>query len=180
MQIKKTHFDQIPDLIFSKEYNFHENAGRYKDFLIDEIKYGNSEFLIFQLQINDQKFSSFKYQILEAYLKEILKYDYDICRKIQGFIKATHFTFSKIIFSEFQKKIKSLNENEMERLFSLHPEAYPENLFLIAKKTSKEIILLNKLMHTHLSEVDLESGVLSLKRFNLFECEIELNHWTAD
>jgi hypothetical protein len=149
----------------------------YTDYLIETIKYPNSEILILQAKLSDKNLIDWKYKLLKDYLKELLKYNYDCCLQFQEYFKNKYFNLKQHDLIEFNSKIKSLKDKEIDGIFSNFSDLYPEKLILIALKDKDENSLLNNMMHTHFINVNADENYIILKKFNTIECEFDLTNW---
>ncbi len=149
----------------------------YTDYLIESIKYPNSEILILQVSLSDKNLIDWKYKILKDYLKEVLKYNYDCCLNFQEYFKKKYFNLKQQNLSDFNSKIKSLKDKEIDEIFSKFPDLYPEKLIFIALKDKDENSLLNNMVYTHFIKINIESGCIKLKKFNTIHCEFDFKNW---
>lgn len=148
----------------------------YSNYLIESIKYSNSEILVLQAKLSDKNLIHLKYNSLRDYIKELLKYNYDCCQQFQEYFYNKHFNLTQQNLSEFNAKIINLKKKEIDEIFSLFPDLYPENLIFIALKQKDNYSLLNNLMFTHFINFNAESGCIKLKKFNSIDYEFDLKY----
>jgi hypothetical protein len=149
----------------------------YSNYLIESIKYSNSEILVLQAKLPDNNLIHLKYNSLRDYIKELLKYNYDCCLQFQEYFNNKYFNLKQQDLSEFNAKIKSLKQIEIDEIFSLFPDLYPESLIFIALKEKDNYSVLNNLMFTHFIHFNAESGCIKLKKFNSIDYEFDLKYY---
>lgn len=149
----------------------------YSNYIIESITYSNSEILVLQARLPDKNLIDLKYNSLRDYIKEMLKYNYDCCLQFQEYFNNNYFNLKQHDLSEFNAKIKNLKKKEIDEIFSLFPDLYPENLIFIVLKEKDNYSLLNNLMFTHFIHFNAESGCIKLKKFNSIDYEFDLKYY---
>jgi hypothetical protein len=166
--------EQKLDAINFNEIKNNTQKLSYKNYLIESIKYSNSEILVLQTKLSDKDLIGLKYNSLRDYIKEVLKYNYECCLQFQEYFYNKYFNLKQHDLSEFNTKIKSLKQKEVDEIFYLFPDLYPENLIFIVLKEKDNYSILNKLMFTHFINFNIESGCIKLKKFNSIDYEFDL------
>lgn len=97
--------------------------------------------------------------------------------KFSRIFQKKYFNLKQQNLSDFNSKIKSLKDKEIDEIFSKFPDLYPEKLIFIALKDKDENSLLNNMVYTHFIKINIESGCIKLKKFNTIHCEFDFKNW---
>jgi hypothetical protein len=165
-------YRSINPLELNQEINYYDKINNYEEFVIERFFINDiSEILILKISLEHENHTSFKYDLLRDYIKEMIKYNYDCLKDLHSDLDKYNLS-SYTDLQDLTFKVKSLSQKDVDNIFVEHPELYPNQLIFMFEKTHEILEVLNNPSFTDF--ISYSNKKISLKKFNSIIYEIDI------